>query len=174
MPALPFFARVTGFLSLVLIAAALVGCSRPTATVTGKISYNGTPLKGGTVSFHNTEQKESFGGIIEENGTYFVPTIYAGNYKIVVETESIKPRVGGGSMSYKKNTKKDEPAEKPLDPAIKEKVPEGYHPSNPGDAGAARAGKRFVQIPAEYGIAESTKLSYTVVGGAQTYDLELK
>src|SRR5256885_16873266 len=81
-------ARALLFLALASVLAAS-GCGG-TGTITGKVSYKGTPLKGGTVYFI------SAGGFvgqspIEEDGTYTIPKMPPGEVTITVETDSVKP-----------------------------------------------------------------------------------
>jgi hypothetical protein len=124
------------------------------------------------------DSSRKYGGFIKEDGTYTVPMITAGPYKVLVETNSMKPQ-GSARGGYAGNTgggPQQEPKEpdKPLDKSIKEKVPEGYRPSNPADARANQNAARYVEVPAAYGNAETTKLTYTAVAGEQTHDLNLE
>src|SRR4051812_22653135 len=79
-------------LALVPILAA-AGCGGSRVTVSGKVSYKGTPLKGGNVVFNSLEGKESRSAPIAEDGTYRIEKCPVGKVKITVETESLK-RVG--------------------------------------------------------------------------------
>jgi hypothetical protein len=169
--------RLVRGLSLVVIplaALALGGCGRAVGTVSGKVSYNGKTLKGGNVTFVSTEGQPTQSAGINEDGTYTIKTITAGSYKVCVETASLKPKSLSPSMGASgppggaKNSK--------LDPDTK--VPEGYHPSNMAEASIANANaknaKLYIAIPDQYADTSKTTLTYTVVGGAQTHDIELK
>jgi hypothetical protein len=174
MSHLPTSIRIACLFCFVAAVAVLSGCGRSSGSITGKISYKGSPVKGGTVSFQSTESADlKYGGYINEDGTYTVPLITAGSYKIIVETSSAK--VKQQKSNYKGNQSsgaKDAPA-KELSQEIKEKMPEGYHASNIGEAQAIRNAARYIEIPASYGNADSTKLTYTATGGSQTYDINL-
>jgi hypothetical protein len=164
-------------IGFVAAASTLSGCGRPTGSITGKLTFKGNPVKGGTVSFQSTESADrKYGGYINEDGTYTVPLITAGSYKIIVETNSIKPKerkTGYGGKSAAAKAPDNTPVNKELSPEIKEKVHEGYHPSNPAEARANQVAARYIEIPASYSKAETTKLTYTATGGSQTHDIDL-
>lgn len=168
-------ARLTTLvIGLVLVAAA--GCGPSNAKLSGKVTYKGTPLKGGTVTFIPQGGGQTFSTTIDENGTYTFQQIHTGKYKVCVETESLKPAAAKAGAAYggarssgpgaaDKSKIKNEPP-----PGAQ--VPEGYRTVNPF-SGAAEGMKRYVAIPPEYAKPESTKLSYEVKGGAQQYDIPL-
>lgn len=158
-------------------AVLLVGCSRPTGSITGKVSFKGQPLKAGNISFVSTEGQPTVSSVVGEDGTYNISSIAVGNYKVCIENQSYASG-GAAKDSYasygnKMNKNKGKEAEaKPLDPSIT--PPEGYHPSNPKDTPASRNKKDFPVVPDSYGKAESTDLTYTVVSGSQNHDFDLK
>lgn len=155
-------------LVLILIAptavAALPGCGKVEGTVTGKVTYNGTPLKGGHVIFQG---EQSYSIPIGEDGKFTSPNMVAGAYKVCVETSSMKPRTAGQNSG----SGKEKNAGTELDADTK--VPTGYTPSNPKNAGSEKK-DRYVFIPPRYENPESSDLSYTVTGGAQEFNIELK
>ena len=167
----PSLLRASRCCSLVLFGIgclAAAGCSRPTASVTGKVTFQNKALKGGNVTFVSTEGYPSNSGMIGEDGTYSIPHLLAGNYKVTVETASLKPPISGakggqtgGGIPFKA-----------LDPSTP--VPEGYKPSNPAEAQAAKNSKRFIPIPDQYSSPEKTTLTYTVSAGSQEINLDLK
>lgn len=163
--------RGAAFGATLLAVVTVAGCSRPVGSVSGKVTFGNKTLKGGNVTFISTEGLPSQSSGITEEGTYSVPSLTAGTYKVCVETESLKPPgfagppMGAGA-----------PKGTALDPDTP--IPEGYHPSNPAEASlagaAARAKKLYVAIPGQYADPNKTDLQYTVVGGQQTYNIELK
>jgi hypothetical protein len=165
---------VRGVTACIAIAAlaCLAGCARPVGSVSGKVTFQGKRLKGGYVTFVSTEGQPSKPAEIGIDGIYTIPSITAGSYKICVETDSLRPRALPVA----------EPGTKMKGPTAGNKegfnVPEGYTPSSPADASIVAANQknaaRFVAIPPSYGTADKTTLSYNVVGGEQTYDIELK
>jgi hypothetical protein len=161
--------RLCWLLAIALATGALAGCARPVGSLSGKVTIMNKPLKGGFVTFVSTDGQPARSAQIGEDGTYTIPSITAGNYQIVVETASLAPRAA--PMSANRGT----PKEGKLDEGTA--VPAGYHPSNPGEASIANANannaKRYVPIPARYAKTETSNLTYEVVGGNQTYNLEL-
>src|SRR6185437_15230333 len=125
------------------IALLLSGCGRPVGSVTGKVTYQGKPLKGGNVSFNSTDGNQSFSTPIKEDGSFEVPRLVGGTYKVCVETESLNPPspfVGPRDAKVGKGG-----------PPPGAKVPEGYTASGPAGAKAAEIRKKYVRIPEKYG-----------------------
>jgi hypothetical protein len=140
--------RWLGALALVLSLAA-VGCGGGKGTVSGKVTYKGTALKGGRVTFA-TANKQSMQADIEEDGTYTIPNVAAGPAKISVTTSYMKP---SRSRRYYK---------------VPEGAPEGLGGGDPNLA------KRYVLIPDKYEDPESSGLTYTVKSGPQTFNIPLQ
>src|SRR4051812_11220196 len=60
------------------------------ASVSGKVTYNGSPVTGGTISFHSSDH----GGalvLINPDGTFKADEVPEGELTVTVETESINP-----------------------------------------------------------------------------------
>ena len=133
--------------------AGLSGCGgASTGTVSGKVLYNGTPLKGGNVTFVPEAQGEhSIISAIGEDGSYSVEKVPVGAVKITVETKSLKPKT-------------NVPAYAPPPGS-----PGGYQPPDPN-----AMAKRYVAIPDSYSDPEKSGLTCTVKGGSQPYDITLK
>ena len=70
-----------------------------TASVEGKVTYQGKPLPGGTVQFHAPKGKPVVAKIDAE-GSYSAPAVPVGPVKITVETTSVKPKAGGKPGNY--------------------------------------------------------------------------
>lgn len=169
-PVRPF--RWSCFLIAVAGVFTLAGCGRSVGSITGKVVFQGKPLKGGNISFVSTEGEPSAASAIAEDGSYSIPRITSGEYKVVVETATLKPLPPGSfEVPGQPKTKVEKLDTNP-------DVPAGYRPSNPADASAAAAQtfkvKHYVEIPIHFSRSESTTLTYTVVGGSQTHDVELK
>jgi hypothetical protein len=71
-----------------LILAALPGCSSGTASVSGKVTYQGKPLTTGTVYLAGPDGIQ-VPGMISSDGTYRISAVLAGTAKIGVT--SFKP-----------------------------------------------------------------------------------
>lgn len=137
------------------------GCGGGKGEVSGKVSYKGKPVLGGTVSFAPEK-----GGVmrspIEEDGSFKISNIPPGKTKIMVETESFRPlsanvggRRGGGSGVSADFMKQN----------IEKMNPQGADPSR---------AKRYVPIPKDYGDPSKSTLTYDVKSGKQTHDIDLK
>jgi hypothetical protein len=144
---------------LALVAAlAAAGCGRSTGTVTGTVTYKGAKLKGGTVMFTRADGEGTpIAVLIMEDGTYSAPQVPAGETKVTVETEYLKPRgPHGGVPTYEK--------------------PKGDIPAGGADytPPSANTGKNYTAVPQKYWTTEATPLTLTVTGGSQKYDITLE
>jgi len=142
-------------LALIALPGA-TGCGGGTATVSGKVYYKNTPLKGGNVTFTRTDGKPSVAGRIGEDGSYTLEKVPAGDVTITVETESLNPRLRTGIAKVSAPPPGHEP-------------PGGY---NPGGQGGSDF-KNYVRIPEKYADPGQSGLHYTVAGGTQVYDIKL-
>jgi len=134
-----------------LVPLAVAGCTSSTATVTGKVTYKGAPLKGGTVIFLSTQGKGSSNADIGEDGTYTAEKVPVGDVKICVNTAFLKPNRSAHTYS----------------PPPGQAAP-GYDPSK------GNKGDRYVAIPPDYADPDKTSLTLTVTGGKQEHPIELK
>jgi len=136
---------------LVVLAA---GCGASTGSVSGKVTTKGAPVTGGNLTFVSTENKPSASVTINPDGTYTIPKIQAGTYKICVDTESLKPTgtVPKGAIGYK--------------------PPPGSSAGGYDPSGSTKSGT-YVHIPEKYSKPESTDLTYTVKSGVQEHDIKV-
>jgi hypothetical protein len=138
--------------------------------VSGKVTYKGQPLKGGYVAFINSSGGQTFSAPIQEDGSYQIPKITGGSYKVTVETESLKPQGETKGVPFKGVSKEGPP---------KEYLPPKWKlPVNPADYGykmATPGGQldRYVPIPRKYADPEQSGLKFDFRGGNQTYDINL-
>ncbi len=139
------WARVLALLALL----GAMGCSTSPGTVSGKVYYQGTPLKGGNVLFRNVEKNQSGTSSIAEDGSYTIPQLPPGLVKITVETESLKVRAGARKLNLPPGA-----PNKPMDPE--------------------EAKRRYVEIPGKYADVEQSGLTFTVKGGKQDHDVKLE
>ena len=164
--------------ALLLVGAASllsIGCSRPVGSVTGKVTFQGKPLKGGNVAFVSSEGRQSFASGIKEDGTYEVPNIQGGSYKVTVETASLKPPAtaagtGMGGIGQKAPVTKEGTGAPPPG----QQLPDGYKASSPASGQAAANAKKYVAIPDKYADADKSELTYTFNGGSDTFNIDLK
>jgi hypothetical protein len=137
-----------------LVGVVFAGCSGGKGTVTGKVTYKGTILKGGNIVFMSTAGKQSISCRINEDGTYKAEGVPAGPVKILVETDSIKPQPEQGPRTYSP-------------PPGQKGGGEGYM------MGMADNSKNYVEIPAMYNDPDKTDQTYTVTTGKQEKNIEL-
>jgi len=118
------------------------------AAVSGKVSYNGAPVTGGTLKFYPEGSTEFTTGAIAPDGTFSFGGVPKGKMKVVVETESIKQQAKN-SEKYKDKEGKSPPA-----------------PSGPTPV--------FVAIPIKYKVVETTDLTCEVKSSGNSFDFVLK
>lgn len=204
MPTAPF-RRTRSALCFLLGGAAclaVIGCGAGKGDVTGKVTFKGEPLKGGYVSFVSEGGGPSFTGTINDDGTYLVPNVQAGKYKVCVDTESLKSSSGQGGPGMPPGAKG--PGGPPGAKGPGGYAPTSYTPTGgttdnlakaaetgkikagpPPDAkmpqGAYRDGfttmkenaAKYVPIPPKYAKAETTDITVEVKGG-QDLNIDLK
>jgi len=160
----------------------LSGCGRSVGSVSGKVTYQGKSLKGGNVSFHSTEGGQSFSAAIKDDGSFEVPNLLGGSYKVCVETASLKgpsttggaPKGSGGSGGKGVTGGPKDGKEGKGAPPPDAQIPEGYTPSGPAGAKAAENLKKYVPIPDKYANPDTTDLTFTFKGGSETFNIDLK
>ncbi len=139
-----------------LVTAA--GCGSPKGTVSGKVTFKGQPLPGGTISFV-PEKGGAVTADIQEDGSFTAPNVPTGPAKITVETMSVRPQAESGV--------------KPMTPPP-DAIPPGIDPKNlPPAMRAKTQEKKFVPIPEGYGDPEKSELTYTVKSGKQVHNVDL-
>jgi hypothetical protein len=132
-----------------------LGCSGGTlpSKISGKVTKNGTPLKGGSIKFHAKE-----GGVysapIQLDGSYVATDLPAGEMDVTVETESVKKSklVYGGAQGKAKDKN--------------QMVSKG-----PPDFEQVKG--EYVPIPPRYADKKTSGLSVTLTRGTLEHDFEL-
>jgi hypothetical protein len=126
----------------------LAGCGKK-GTISGTVTYKNKPLPSGTVSFICDKVVRS--SSINPDGTYTVKDVPAGEAKVTVI-------VGAAAQPIKVG--KGDPAQM-IGAKDKSKV-------------VSVESAEIVQIPPEYADPDKSKLTCTVAGGDQKYDIPLK
>jgi len=171
------FGRVAAALALAFV---LVGCSRPVGSVSGSVSYNGKPLKGGSVTFVSQDGNTSRSADISETGTFSLDKLAAGDYKVCVDTSFLAPQSQSGLPAFGSGKMMPPPTQPPVPKGAKTappkdaNVPEGYAPSDPAAMASAQNAKKYVKIPDKYKDPATTDLRFEAKGGAETFPIELK
>lgn len=158
------------FLTLSLFGS---GCGPSKGSLSGKVTLDGKPLRGGRVDFDNKSGGPSATVEINDDGTYSIPVMSGGDYAVTVTTDYLKAGSGGGGMnrmpaamkggSVPKENKAGAKVEMPGNPADY-----GYKASMPGDSA-----KKYIKIPSKYADSAESGLTYTFTGGSPTYDILL-
>jgi hypothetical protein len=137
-----------------LFAIVAIGCGGKgrsnTAIIEGTITYKGTKLGGGNITYNPVSGAGAYQVAIGNDGTYMVTEVPPGDAVVTVETESVKRAAEKPAYGGKGDMK--------MSPA-----PKGYEP---------KVGT-YVEIPAKYADKEKSGLKYTVQSGKQTKNWEL-
>jgi hypothetical protein len=131
------------------LALAACGCGGSTGTVSGKVTYLGRPLPGGTVTCL-TKENRPYLGKIEPDGSYTVSGVPAGPVTVAVEAGA-----AAGEPPVPLH-EKDQPP-----PAMK---PPASEPAPPP----------AMKLPKQYANPDSSGIGLTVVKGTNSFNIELK
>lgn len=146
------FNRLFPVVAVVCLALAVVpGCKKGRATVKGKVTFNGQPVKAGTVSFYASPSVVGTGNI-NPDGTYEVKDAPVGEVTVTVSTPP--PLVGPVQMGK---------------PPPGMKMPTDMVPSGPNAAKPVS----YMPIPDKYKARDQSPLKTTVNKGENDYDIKL-
>jgi hypothetical protein len=141
----------------------LFACSSepPTSEVRGTVTYKGELVPAGMITFMAADQsgRADTGSIL--NGNYTLPRAPIGKVKIQVFGSS--GNIGGASLP--KGKRRSVPGQLKLAQSMGGKIGEALPEFNP-------TGKPF-KVPAKYANADTSGLTYEVLPGDQTYDINL-
>ena len=145
--------RMMAFPLILAGLVALSGCGPKVGSITGTVTYKGKTLPSGTVSFLGANN-EVMSSPIASDGTYTIPKVSVGQAKVTVSMP-ITPIV---------------PNNMKMDPA---KMKGGADPTGgTGTSPTAPAGPKM-KIPPHYQNPETSKLTFDVNPGPQSYDIKL-
>jgi len=161
------FRRVFFVCSLFLLASLLLGCGskKPIGSVRGKIEYNGSPVGGGTISFHPATG-QAVKTFIGPDGSYTADGITPGEVTVVIETESVRDLIGKRAHM----PPKPKVVLPKLDPT--KATPNMKDPSETSEETAVPM-PSYVAIPARYGKVDTSPEKLKVVKGDQKKDFTL-
>jgi hypothetical protein len=81
-------------LGSIVVFLGTFGCGGGPSSVSGKVSYNGVPVTGGSITFLMPDGKTKIPGSIDQNGNYTAQTKLTGKAEVSIETESVKKASG--------------------------------------------------------------------------------
>jgi len=149
-----------------LMALLAAGCKSGTVgRVSGKVTYNGNPVTGGKIRFFPTTGSSQEGGLggyeatIQEDGTYSIADVPAGDMVVTVDTEELNPKKPTMGDPTGMGSKMD-PTEMMKKAGM---VPEG----SGGTVG------KYMKIPEHYAKKDKSGLTVKVSTGKTTYDPKL-
>lgn len=141
---------LTSFVGAFLL---ICGCSSGTADVTGSVTYNGKPVKTGTVTFF-VDGATPKAGQISADGTYKVTGVKIGAAKVTVASPD-PSTPDPDKMKRDPNNVKGGGGKRPT-------------------GGTGKASGDWVPLPAQYADFTKSGLSYTVQASENKYNIELK
>jgi hypothetical protein len=159
-----FSRRLFGPAVVLALSLTAAGCGNK-GSISGKVTYDGSPLHYGTVSFV-TDSGQVFRSEISDDGSYSIKDVPAGNVKIaVVEPMPPNPaqggRGGGGGPPGRAN----------MGPPPGVTLPPNA-PTNTFDFAGRK--DKYIKIPDNLADPDRSGKTYTVKGGPQEYNIELK
>jgi hypothetical protein len=146
--------RLLLLLPLFLVLACGCGLTNKSAPakLSGKVTYKGKPLTGGTITLYPPS-----GGVyaitIKEDGSYSGADLPTGEMPVSIETMAVKAPTD------------------PVDPKTKQKYQMSPRPG--AENASAPAAVEQVKIPAKYAKKETSNLSVTLGPGKQAKDFDL-
>jgi hypothetical protein len=153
-----FSLRLLLLLCFALFTGLLTGCtanSQAPSHISGTVSYKGSPVPGGTITFHS-DGEGIYSYALSADGKFAVRNIPKGALLVTVETESVNPKKkvkdygGKGDKQYQERI-----------------AAEGNSAANKTPPPA------YVHIPSKYANAKTSGLTITAAAGDQVHDFNL-
>jgi hypothetical protein len=136
--------------ALALLALICAGCGSGTTTVSGRVTYQGKPIPGGSIVLYCAD-KQIVHAILGADGTYTIPDVPRGEAVITIQTPQPKPYM----IKHRLN----------LPPAVNGPAPAVVEPAR---------GEEVVQLPLRYTLPEESGLTVMVEGKNLTHDIDLR
>ena len=130
-----------------LVGTLLPGCGKPKGSVSGQVTFNGTPLKSGFVTFL-PEKGAAVDSPIDSEGKYSVKNVPVGKAKISIRSQAGTSQEAFSQIKDPKNPKEMMQALKPK--------PSGQ------------------MLPQNYNDPDKSGLTFEVKQGPQEHNIELK
>ncbi|MBX9579181.1 MAG: carboxypeptidase-like regulatory domain-containing protein [Gemmataceae bacterium] len=175
--------RIVPLAALAALVFGVAGCggSQTPASITGKVTYQGAPLPGGTMTFFTENGAYPTSIATDGSGTYSIKDVPVGSASVTIETETFNPNTerpeygaamkGGGKMP-KGAPKGGENKFKAERMAVEGKGGGGGG-GGFGPAPKEELEKLYKKIPAKYMDKRTSGLKMDIVRGSNTKDFEL-
>jgi hypothetical protein len=128
-------------------------------TITGTVTYKGTPIPAGTILFVPSNGGPSVNAPIND-GKYTAEKVPTGRAKVSITSMYVQQTSASPMMMM--GAKSGPPLDAPIPPEARKAMEEGMKP------------KKGLQIPDKYADPAQSGLTYTVRSGQQTKDFNLE
>ncbi len=139
---------------VLLFASLMIGCSPKVGEISGEVTYKGKPIPGGFVTFRPANEAENAVTYSLERDGKFKVELPVGEVRVCIDNREFEP------------TPATLPPTLPgvnLPPEVVKSLGE-----------PAKTSDRWVKIPVKYYELEKSDIKFSVTGGPQTYNIELK
>jgi len=140
---------LSGVLALVFFG--VNGCSSRNYSFTGKVTYKGQPLPGGSIVLHAKEGKQAYTGSIWPDGTFTVTDAALGTMVVTIDNKGLK--IGGEGVVNPPQG---------VDPKVLEKM----MPKQQG-------GLQYVHIPEKYSDPKTSPLIWEIKERNESKEFDL-
>jgi len=130
--------------------------------ISGKVTFKGAPMPGGSINFRADDGKE-YGSSIGPDGAYYVENVPSGNMKVYI---SIPVDKGSGAVGVPKGREKEMEGKMKPPPGAPPEAMKAYE-------GSKEKHDKIPNIPDKYKSPDSSGLTFTVKSGSNTYDVPL-
>lgn len=148
----------------VLLLLMLSGCGSKTATVRGRVTLDGQPLKAGMVTFNPTGAKQTVSAEIN-NGNYTLEKVMLGPGTFTVDTGDVAKYLTQAENAA------NVPGLDQMSDQQRQKLQDGLKKQMSPELAKRYEGAQLV--PPVYASSKSSRLSYTVRSGSQDHDIAL-
>jgi hypothetical protein len=147
-----------GYCGLAFLLVALAAGCAGKATIRGKVTYQGKPVTGGTITFLVGSEERSYPAQIQADGSFTIPEIRTGEAKITVTSSNPNEAVVPAA---------DPEVLKRMSDQAKREMEKGSQ-VNKKDMATWRP------LPKVYSDSDKTPLKITIQGGANQKDIDLQ
>lgn len=152
------FRKWHGWLVLLLLLG-LAGCGKP-GQISGTVKYKGKPLPNGSVVFFDSRDRQVGSASIKSDGTYSA-NLPSGTLKVAIVTPA--------SSQTLRSMPKDK--QKKILEGIKQMKKGAFNPLEGENEELIPA--KVIAVPAKYAEHSSSGLTLEVLGGPQSFDIDL-